>query len=531
MKKTAFLSLCAAGVLMCQQPRFELSDVHPSKTTRAAAQNFGGVLRGGKYINRDVTMLGLIEAAYHVKEDAIAGGPGWVGADLFDVIAKVPDGTKLPAANQMLQTLLAERFKLAVKHDTHPVPRYVLSVSKGGSKLKAASGSGQGCQPQQQPGGGRGGDLASMPNIVVECHNLTAADIADNLRQMAGGYLDHDVIDETQLTGNYDFNLEWTGRGALAAKGADGISVFDAVEKQLGLKLELKDVPMPALVIESVNRKPTPNEPGAERVLALAPARFEAASIKPASPDNQMTGLLYTGGSTMRAGGTLRALISMSLQVSPNLGKDLVVDLPKSADGTRWEITAKVPATGEGAPNVVNGRPLPPPLSIGLEMLNGLLIDRFGLKTHIENREITVYALTAGKAKPKLTAAQDSERSGCSPAPSAPAPLPGLQMIGCKNTSMSELAENLQFMANAYIDHPVVDLTGIEGGWDFFIGWTPRGMLQQQQAENRPDGSASDPNGMSVFEALERELGLKLVKQTHTYPVIVVDHVEEKPVE
>jgi hypothetical protein len=132
------------------------------------------------------------------------------------------------------------------------------------------------------------------------------------------------------------------------------------VDKQLGLKLDLKDFPMPALVIESVNRKPAPNARGAEKELALAPARFEAASIKPASPDNQMTGLLYTGGSTMRAGGTLRNLIAMSLQLSPNLSKEIVVDLPKFADGTHWEITAKVPATGEGAPNVVNGEPLPP---------------------------------------------------------------------------------------------------------------------------------------------------------------------------
>jgi len=117
----------------------------------------------------------------------------------------------------------------------------------------------------------------------------------------------------------------------------------------------------------------------------------------------------------MRAGGTLRNLISMSLQVSPNFEKDIVAGLPKFADETRWEINAKVPTTGEGAPNVVNGRPLPPPLSIGLEMLNNLLIDRFGLKTHREQREITVYVLTAGKGKPKMTAAKDSDRTDCKP--------------------------------------------------------------------------------------------------------------------
>jgi uncharacterized protein (TIGR03435 family) len=371
-----------------------------------------------------------------------------------------------------------------------------------------------------------------MQNIMVECHNMTAAEIADNLHQMAGGgYFDHDLIDDTKLSGSFDFKLEWTAPVALVAKGADGISIFDAVDKQLGLKLELKDVPMPALVIESVNRKPTANEPRVEKELALEPAKFEAASIKPATPDNQMTGLLYQGGSTMRAGGTLRNLISMSLQVSPNFGKDIVVGLPKFADETHWEINAKVPTTGEGAPNVVNGRPLPPPLSIGLEMLNNLLIDRFGLKTHRERREITVYALTAGKGKPKMTAAKDSDRTACRPAPNATPPVPGILMTGCTNTSMGELAENMQRMAPAYIDHPVVDETGIEGGWNFFIGWTPLAMLQQVNNSNQPGGTAADPAGIPFFEAVERELGLKLVKQTRMYPVIVVDRIEEKPVE
>jgi uncharacterized protein (TIGR03435 family) len=244
-----------------------------------------------------------------------------------------------------------------------------------------------------------------------------------------------------------------------------------------------------------------------------------------------MTGLIYQGGSTMRAGGTLRDLISMSLEVSMNYGKDIVAGLPKSADETHWEINAKVPTTGEGAPNVVNGRPQPPPLSIGLEMLNNLLIDRFGLKTHREKREITVYVLTAGKGKPKMMAAKDSDRTDCKPAPNATPPLPGIRMTGCTNTSMGEFAENIPRMAPAYIDHPVVDETGIEGGWNFFIGWTPLSMLQQVDNSNRPAGTAADPTGISFFEAVERELGLKLVKQTRMYPVIVVDHVEEKPVE
>ncbi len=536
MKKITLLSLLSVVPILAQQPKFDVADVHISPTARNFAQNFGGVIRDGRYVNRDATMLNLIEAAYGVSEDAIAGGPGWLNSDLFDVIGKVPDGTTAATANLMLQTLLADRFRLVIRNETHPVPRYVLTVGKGGSKLKTGSGD-AGCQPIQQAAqAGPPTDLASQPNIKVACHNLTPQAIADNLHQMAGGYLDHDVIDSTKLEGSWDFDLEWTGRGVLAAKGADGISVFDAVSKQLGLKLELQDVPQPSLVIASVNRKPSDNPAGVTTSLALAAARFEAATIKPADPNQRpFTGLLYTGGSQMRAGGTLRAMIAMALQVSPNVAADMVVGLPKSADSQAWDITAKVPSTGEGAPNMVKGRPLPPPLSVGLEMLRGLLVDSFELKTHTENREVSVYALMLAGGKPKMTQADESERSGCKPEPNAPKPATNIQtMIACKNTTMAELAQNLQQMANAYIDHPTVDATGLQGGWNFLIGWTPKGLLQPTQAPNPAAGvtaEASDPNGISVFEAVQKELGLKLVKQTRSIPVIVVDHVTEKPVE
>ena len=541
MKKIALFTLLAVAPGFAQGPKFDLADVHVSATARTFAQNFGGVLRDGRYVNRDATMLNLIIAAYGVTEDTIAGGPGWLTSDLFDVVAKVPDGTTPAIANAMLKSLLTERFKLVTHNGTYPVARYVLTVGKSGSKLRSASGSeNAGCQQVQQAGGaGRGGpaDPASVPNIKVACHNLTAQAIAENLRQMANGYFDHDVIDSTKLEGSWDFELEWTPRGALAAKGADGISAFDAVDKQLGLKVELQNVPMPSLVIESVNRKPTANPEGIATTLAVAEARFEAATVKPANPDDRpLTGLLYTGGSQMRAGGTLRQLIAMALQISPNISADMLIGLPKSADSARWDITAKVPSTGEGAPNVVGGRPQPPPLSVGLEMLRGLLLDQFEMKTHTENREVTVYALTLGGGKPKMTQADDSERSGCKPDPNAPKPFTNIQtMISCKNTSMTELAQNLQQQANAYIDHPIVDATGLQGGWNFLIGWTPKAALQAPQAPNpnAPAGAiaeASDPNGISVFEAVEKELGLKLVKQKRSIPVIVVDHVDEKPI-
>jgi uncharacterized protein (TIGR03435 family) len=535
MKNAILLALSAAVSGVAQErPKFEIADVHVSTTVHGTAQNVGGVLREGRYSNRDATMLQLIEAAWGVPEDTISGGPSWVSLDLFDVVAKVPNGTTPPTANLMLQDLLADRFGLVINQGSHPVPRYLLSVMKGGSKLKSASGSGDpGCQPVQQTAPPNPADPASIPNIKVRCRNVTAAAIAENLRRMAGGYLDHDVIDSTGLDGVYDFDLEWTDRPLLAVHGADGISLFTAVEKQLGLKLEVKNVSVPSFVIEKVNRRPSPNPAGIETSLATAAARFEAASIKLADPAKPFTGVAYAGGTEVHAGGTLRQLIATALLIPPDVAADTVIGLPKSADDVTWDIVAKVPETGEGAPRLVRGQRQAPPFSVAAEMLRGLLMDRFEMKTHAENREVTVYVLMAAGKKSKMTRPDEAERSLCKPdkAPgSASAPM---KAMSCKNTTMEEFAVHLPQWAGLYIDHPIVDGTGLRGGWDFRLGWTPKTMMPAVAlpGTNVAPGEATVPGGITVFEAIKQDLGLKLVKQKRSLPVIVVDHVDEQPLE
>jgi uncharacterized protein (TIGR03435 family) len=279
-----------------------------------------------------------------------------------------------------------------------------------------------------------------------------------------------------------------------------------------------------------------PNPEGIAAKLSLAGARFEVASVKPANPDGPpFEGFLYAG-SQVHFGGTLRTLIAWALQVLPNVASDVVIGLPRSADSQYWDIMGKMPSGGEGAFNMMRGHLTPPPLSVALEMLRSVLLDQFEMKTHTETREVTVYAVTVANRKPKMTKADDSERAGCRPDPNAPRPFTNLSlMVARKNTSMSELADTLERMATAYIDHPVVDASGLEGGFDFTMGWTAKALLQPvPQPDGGQDGQAgqaSDLNGITVFEAMERELGLRLVRQKRTIPVIVVDHVDEKPIE
>src|SRR5215471_18008244 len=108
-----------------------------------------------------------------------------------------------------------------------------------------------------------------------------------------------------------------------------------------------------------------------------------------------------------------------------------------------------------------------------------------------------------------------------------------MNAITCVNTTMDDLIKNLPQWAGAYIDHPVVNTTGLEGGWNFTLMWTPRQALENRPANAQPGGAAtaSDPGGISVWEAIEKQLGLKLEKGTRPLSVIVVDHAEEKPID
>ncbi len=119
-----------------------------------------------------------------------------------------------------------------------PLPSYVLTAESGKTKLKESDGKGDsGCKQQQQPDG-------AAIDSAVSCHNETMEQFADAVRGLAGPFLSQPVVDSTGLKGGYDFDLKWTSRGSLIRAGADGVTIFDAVDKQLGLKLTLGTAPL-----------------------------------------------------------------------------------------------------------------------------------------------------------------------------------------------------------------------------------------------------------------------------------------------
>jgi uncharacterized protein (TIGR03435 family) len=176
----------------------------------------------------------LIEIAFGVPDTQISGAPSWLGSERYDVNAKAVDGVSLTydQLKPRLQQLLVQRFKLATHRETKIFDGYALIVAKGGPKLQPTKGST--AQGIIYPSGLR------IPNATME-----------GLASWLTGPTGRHVIDKIGIEGNYDIQLEY------APLGSDDTflpSIFTAVQKQLGLKLEHQKVPVEILVIDHVER-------------------------------------------------------------------------------------------------------------------------------------------------------------------------------------------------------------------------------------------------------------------------------------
>jgi uncharacterized protein (TIGR03435 family) len=516
---------------------FDVADIHTSpKTTFSFFQ--GGILQGTRYVLRNATMVDLIASAYGIDNDKVLGGPSWLETDRFDVIAKVPPGTTLETVKPMLQAMLADRFKVAIHPDTKSLSVFVLTVGKGKPKLKEAdAASSTGCQAtagQPQPTAG------GVSYIMITCTNMSMEVFAQQIHQMAGGYLTSPVVDQTGLKGSWDFDIKWTGRGQLAQAGSDGISIFDAVDKQLGLRLDPQKIPLPVFVVDSANEKPTDNPPSvAANMPPAPPAEFEVAIIKPSPPGATQGGNVDPAGRIDMQAVTLKDLITLAWDLDPRVD-ELIAGAPKWLGSDKFDIVAKISTS---APTT-NSQQLPD-IDDLRKMLRALLIERFKMVVHNEDRPINAYTLTA--ANPKMKKADPANRTGCKNGPGPDGKDPRIanpilaRLVTCQNMTMAQFAEQLRTIAAGYIFTPVQDATGLEGAFDFTLSFSTAGVFNGGGGRGAtlngnagpPAGdtpTASDPTGaLSIFEAISRQLGLKLELRKRPVSVLVIDHVEEKP--
>jgi uncharacterized protein (TIGR03435 family) len=519
----AFAALVLSPVLAQAPATFAIADVHPAPASNMFGTD-GGALRGDRYIIRQATMLDLIVAAYGLDRANVQGGPPWLETDKFDIIAKTAPGTPTASIKLMLQSLLAERFALTVHNGTKPMPAYVLTLGKGKPKLKEAAGDHTpGCDDKTPPST----DPGTRPDIALACHNKTMDDLAHDLRDFAGGYIQKPVVNSTGITGAWDYDLIWTAANQFAKSG--GISIFDAVDKGLGLKLDLQTAPRPVLIVDSANRKPSPNSPDLARLLPPPPpATFDVAVIKPSKPGSTDMNGRITKDQVNLQNMPLKFLISIAWGFNPQQN-DLIIG-PKWLDTDHFDILAKIaPDAAFAASSNVS----PVDTDELLQMIQNLIAERFQMKSHMEERQISAYVLTAPNSK--LKTGDPTARTHCENGPGPDGKDPRIanpvlnRLVYCQNMTMPEMAKKFKEVAGGYISGDVVDETGLTGSYDFVLSFSGAGQFQGGiPASDAP----SDPSGaITLFEAVNHQLGLKLEKQKRPVSVLVIDHIDEKPTE
>ena len=248
------LLLCSRALTQSSPPAFEAADLKPNKS--GDVRMMVDFQPGGRLTARNVPLRILIALAWHVRPDAVTAGPNWLASDRYDIVAKASQTTPPDDLRRMLQTLLAERFKLALHTDQKPMPAYALLLAKSGAKLDPST---PGLLTEQRC---RPGDTIPGQKQVV-CEHMSMTLFADTLQELAPRDLDAPVINQTGLTGPFAFQLTWSPARRSASTDAPeplaGPTLSEALENQLGLKLENKKLPLPVLVIDRIERVPQEN--------------------------------------------------------------------------------------------------------------------------------------------------------------------------------------------------------------------------------------------------------------------------------
>jgi uncharacterized protein (TIGR03435 family) len=203
-------------------------------------------IRGRTVTATASTLRDLLTYAYGVRYEQLAGGPGWIADDHYDLLAKSEGEGVLATADarQMMQALLADRFQLQVHRETQEVPMYALVVARNGPKLKPSRPDATGGYTVRGTGQG----------LHMEATRTTMEQLSRQLAGTSGRY----VMDRTGLTGLYAFTLDWWPADRTPPADSDIPSMFDALQEQLGLKLEPARGPIEKLVIDRA-QKPSEN--------------------------------------------------------------------------------------------------------------------------------------------------------------------------------------------------------------------------------------------------------------------------------
>jgi uncharacterized protein (TIGR03435 family) len=199
-------------------------------------------IRGRRFVTAGTTIVDLMKYAYNIHADQIVDGPAWLGKDRFDVVVDPESETRSSSDNMklLIQELLAERFHLAVNRETRELPVYALILLASPPKLTPTTS-----DPNGPPAGGY------MPPGTLEVSNASLANFATFLQRYV---TDRPVVDQTGITGRYEFVLRWTSDDGVSNSPNSAPGLFTAIQEQLGLKLKPVRAKAEVLVVTHVEQ-------------------------------------------------------------------------------------------------------------------------------------------------------------------------------------------------------------------------------------------------------------------------------------
>jgi uncharacterized protein (TIGR03435 family) len=242
---------------------------------------------------------------------------------------------------------------------------------------------------------------------------------------------------------------------------------------------------------------------------------LEVASIKPVPDPTPFSGVtLSPGGRLVGENVTVQMLVAMTFGGGRPLASRRILGGPAWILSEHFNIVAKA---GNDVPDdeLALSRQRP-------SYLRGLLEDRFKLKHHWEKRRLPIYTLTLARKDGELGPTLRRRAAACDQPPACDMKFgPGPGALTITGASMAFLAETLATSLSSAV---VVNQTNLDGLFDLELHWLPEGFrLNGFNREQFPD---IDPNGPSIVDAVQDQLGLKLESSTGNVDVLVIDHVE-----
>ncbi len=243
MKFAALPFFLLATIAGAQTPSFEVASIRPSTTSRVNDVHYDTT--PNSLTVRGAALRALIQWAWDVPPFQVEG-PGWIDSAGFDVTAKSGTNVTEDQLRLMLRTALASRLGVAVHNDPREMQTYSLTVAKGGPKFKESTSEG----PPEFTNAGKG---------MLVANRVTMAELASKISEP----LQKPVIDATGLKGRYDIRIDVTAYMTEAAQGGGSMDVmsilFNALQAQLGVKLDSRKQNVNMLVVDKAEKTPTDN--------------------------------------------------------------------------------------------------------------------------------------------------------------------------------------------------------------------------------------------------------------------------------